>query len=514
VIRLRSHRPILEDRPVKTTSLRHRVVFGVLALMLALLVGLGLVVNAVLRDRLESDLHQRLKERAAFAQALAGQGLTDQELSDRLTGTGITATVGSGAAAVVGRDRPPTGLRPRGGPRPTQPSMNPDAVKVSQNGSRLSAQVSVEDRTVTVTANSVEIDHAITTLQHIEFAAGAVALLVLALLLWRVVGAALSPLDRMTGLARRITGGVRGRRLRPTRPGTEMGRTAVAFDAMLDSLEDAEAQAQGAEIRMRQFLADASHDLRTPIAGVITTAERVLRDNPGRVERELRLVELIREAQRAARLVADLLLMARLDAQEPPRSRPVDVVALVRRAVARIAVGSPAVSFEVLATGDPLAIADPDALHRVLANLLDNANNAAGPSAAIMVRVGVGDRIDQTWNPDGSVGTVVIDVGDNGPGVAAADRERIFDRFVRLDPSRQATAGTGLGLPIARALVRWQGGELSYVDEPGGATFRIVLPQAVGETPPKTQLERQVQLKRQGVVVAPEVDRGRVVADV
>jgi signal transduction histidine kinase len=131
-----------------------------------------------------------------------------------------------------------------------------------------------------------------------------------------------------------------------------------------------------------------------------------------------------------------------------------------------------------------------------------------------MVRVGVGDRIDQTWNPDGSVGTVVIDVGDNGPGVAAADRERIFDRFVRLDPSRQATAGTGLGLPIARALVRWQGGELSYVDEPGGATFRIVLPQAVGETPPKTQLERQVQLKRQGVVVAPEVDRGRVVADV
>ena len=132
-----------------------------------------------------------------------------------------------------------------------------------------------------------------------------------------VVRGALAPLRRMSALADRIRAGDRGLRLRPARPETDLGRTATAIDAMLDSLEAAESDAQSAELRMRQFLADASHDLRTPLAVMSAAAEELLRADPGRAERERRLVELIREGRRAGRLVDDLLLMARLDDADP-----------------------------------------------------------------------------------------------------------------------------------------------------------------------------------------------------
>ena len=478
-----------EERPVNTRSLRHRVVLSVLALMLTLLVGLGFIVNAVLSDRLQSDLHQRLRERAGLAQALSGQGLSSQALTDRLTGAGITASVDSGSGIVVGRDQPPPGGSrpgiPRGGPRPGRAatSAGSTSVKITQDGPRLLAQVATVDGPVTLSTSLIEINHTLDTLRTIELAAGAASLLLLTALLWRVVGLALSPLDRMTALARRIRDGARGRRLRPTRPGTELGRTAVAFDAMLDSLESAEAHARAAEVRMRRFLADASHDLRTPLAGVITTAERVLREDPGRLVREQRLVELIREAQRAARLVDDLLLMARLDDDaEAPRLIAIDIATVVRTATERARAGDP--SRRILADIPAVAVglADPDALHRALGNLLDNARQATPPEATIIARVHLQND------------TVVVDVTDDGPGVPIAERERIFDRFVRGDPARSSRnpGGHGLGLPIARALIRRQGGELSYVDSAdsaGGATFRITLVRAVSPRIPDPAAE-------------------------
>jgi len=152
-------------------------------------------------------------------------------------------------------------------------------------------------------------------------------------------------LDRMTALATGITRGDRGARLRPASPRTELGRTATAFDDMLDALEDAEGAAQSsaaaaaaAEERMRQFLADASHELRTPVAGLQAGAETLLRDNPGRAQREQLAYGMVRETRRAARLVEDLLLMTRLEG--PPgadrtllRREPVDMAVLAARVV-------------------------------------------------------------------------------------------------------------------------------------------------------------------------------------
>ena len=164
------------------------------------------------------------------------------------------------------------------------------------------------------------------------------ALLAGAVIVVLVVGLALAPLRRMRTLADRIRGGGRGIRLRPTKPTTDLGRTALAIDEMLEALESAEAEARAAELRMRVLLADVSHDLRTPIAGVIASAEQLLRDNPDRIQREHRLVGVIQEGRRAARLVDDLLLMARLDAVGAPEPSPVvDVVDVTESVVSSTA---------------------------------------------------------------------------------------------------------------------------------------------------------------------------------
>jgi len=158
----------------------------------------------------------------------------------------------------------------------------------------------------------------------------------------------------------------------------------VAFDGMLDALESAETDAHRAEDSMRQFLADASHDLRTPLAGVIGNAELLLRTNPPRDERETRLVDLIREAQRAARLVEDLLLITRLDTPQPTlRRQPVALTNLADRAITLARLRRPDRSITLTPAAAATVSGDPDHLHRALANLLDNATTATPPGGHI-----------------------------------------------------------------------------------------------------------------------------------
>lgn len=285
-----------------------------------------------------------------------------------------------------------------------------------------------------------------------EWIAGAGILAVSGLLLTRVVSGALAPLSRVAGVAGRIAAGNRGERLRPSRPGTELGRTAVALDGMLDALE-------GAEVRMRGFLADASHDLRTPVAGVIAAADSLLRDDPDRAERERRLVAMVREARRAGRLVDDLLLMARLDGADPQRElrrQPVDLAVLAEE----VAAAQRLLGADVSARTDgPAPVAgDPEQLTRVLTNLADNARREAHH-----VRFDVRRRDGQ----------VTVEVTDDGPGVPPAERDRVFERFVRLDagPGRN-----GLGLPIARAVARAHRGDLNCENAPAGARFVLRIP--------------------------------------
>ena len=264
----------------------------------------------------------------------------------------------------------------------------------------------------------------------------------------------------------------RGSRLRPTRTDTEIGQTARRFDEMLDELEGAELRARQAEERTRTFLADAAHELRTPLAGDPgggRSPAALTADELDTAQRQQLEVLLIREAQRAGTLVSDLLATARLDAGVELHREPVSLAELARSEADRVRLLAPQATVRRSGT-DVVVPADRDQLAGVVRNLTDNAIRAAGPRGSIELRTGV------------ESGLAHLELIDSGPGIPIADRERVFDRMVRLDSARQPGAGgSGLGLAIARGYARAHGGDLVCLDRADGAPgarFRLTLPLA------------------------------------
>ncbi|WP_420123975.1 HAMP domain-containing sensor histidine kinase [Nakamurella sp.] len=494
------------DGPVRTGSLRARVVVAVLVLLAVVLTSLAVVVTTVLGNSLREDLRARLQDRAGYAVVLQQQGVTGQTLADQMSGGGIFSSFTADGAEYIGRPdaAPPAQARPvpapgnppAATPPLPQPAVEPD-VAFSEAAGTLTAQVTLPGGVLQLQAEEGDIERTLSTLRTIEIVAGIAALAVTGLVLVRLVGVALRPLDRMAALARRIGAGARGRRLRPTKPDTDLGRTAVAFDEMLDALEAAETSAQQAQERMRQFLADASHDLRTPLAGIVAGADALLRadfDGLDRADREQRLVAIVRQSRHAARLVDDLIVMARMDNAGPGaapagRVRPVDPVDLVRDQVAGVALRRPDQRFELAADAAGVTVRiDPDELGRAVANLLENAARAGSPGGPVAVTVtsrpAAGDGGTGEVEPEVETDPVdvVVAVEDGGPGVPPDQRDRIFERFVRLS-SERAGDGSGLGLPIARAVARRAGGDVVCLARPDGrpgARFELRLPAVPG----------------------------------
>jgi signal transduction histidine kinase len=233
---------------------------------------------------------------------------------------------------------------------------------------------------------------------------------------------------------------------------------------MVDELEESIARARRSESAMRRFLADASHELRTPIAALQASAETLLREQPERPERDELEARVAGDAARLGRLVADLLDLARLEANEQLAREPVDVGVVAARAVAEATGHLPGTTVDVDSGDDAVVLGDAEALSRALRNLVDNAVTAAGRPGRVSVVV----------QRDGA--DVLARVEDDGPGVPAADRERIFEGFVRLEPVRRP--GAGLGLAIARRVAREHGGDVTYADGGAGARFELRLPAA------------------------------------
>ena len=208
-------------------------------------------------------------------------------------------------------------------------------------------------------------------------------------------------------------------------------------------------------------MADAAHELRTPITGVQAVAEALVQAPVDSPDRDQMSFLLVREARRAGRLVDDLLALAQLDAGYEMQRESVDLLGLAEAEVARTRYVAP--DFDISVEGTPVVVVgDGQRLAQVLANLVDNARQATGPQGAVRIRVG-------------SMG---FTVSDNGPGVPESERERIFDRLVRLDDARdRRSGGSGLGLAIARGVIRAHGGDLTCEASEGGAVFRVVLPQ-------------------------------------
>ena len=234
----------------------------------------------------------------------------------------------------------------------------------------------------------------------------------------------------------------------------------AALARVLVLLDRAASEARASEAAMRTFLADASHELRTPVAALQATAERLLRDQPARPARDAIEAQLARDSRRLGHLIDDLLNLARLDARERPHREPVDLADLASAAVAATRTTDPAARVELVTAGPVPATGDRDALLRAVRNLLDN---------ALAVADTVVVEVTQTANGP------TMSVTDNGPGVPADQRERIFEPFVRLP--RSPRNGTGLGLAIVRRTIESHGGTITCDPSPtGGARFTLRLP--------------------------------------
>jgi len=329
--------------------------------------------------------------------------------------------------------------------------------------------------TVVVAVGSASVHESIQLLRTGLLLGVPVLLGLLALVSWWVIGRALRPVEALRRGAEVITGTGASRRLPLPSAGDEVHRLAVTLNDMLTRLEAASA-------RQRAFVGDAAHELRSPLASIRTQLEVAVRlaqpaavpagPLPADGAAELAL-DVLADVERLSRLVDDLLLLARLDEaapnRPPRRTEPVDLGALARDLAGRydgarvpvtvrtteaspVTEASPAAGPGDWPTGTgPTVTGDPDGLRRILANLLDNAVRHATTRVTVTV-AGTADAAEVT-------------VTDDGPGIPPADRDRVFDRFTRLDEARARDGGgTGLGLAIARELVRAHGGTVSLHD--------------------------------------------------
>lgn len=270
-----------------------------------------------------------------------------------------------------------------------------------------------------------------------------------------LVGRALAPVERIRGRVAGIHGTSRATDRVPV-PDThdEISRLAETMNAMLDRLDAASAS-------QRQFVADASHELRSPLA-TIRAVHEIAALHPEAQEWDQVGREVLGELDRVDRLVADMLLLARADERGIPLTlEEVDLDDILHQEADRL---RRVHGLDVSLHAPPVrVVADRHQLARAVRNLTDNA--ARHTTSRVELRLTRGDA------------SATIEVIDDGPGIPSDDRDRVFDRFVRLDQSRARTqGGTGLGLPIAREIAQSLGGTLELIDSDTGARFTLTIP--------------------------------------
>nr|WP_245854192.1 HAMP domain-containing sensor histidine kinase [Micromonospora wenchangensis] len=360
-----------------------------------------------------------------------------------------------------------------------------------------------EPVTVLVGRSTVDVRHATQAARTVLLVAFPLLVGLLAVVAWRVVGATLRPVEALRSGAAEITGRDAAGRLPVPASQDEIHRLAVTLNDMLDRLAAARA-------RQRSFLADAAHELRSPLTNMRTELE-VAQRLGDRTDWPAVAADLLTDTERLGRLVDDLLLLARLD-EEPAHqvdhlraAEPVELGALLTEVAARWpapttaepvvlpegSAGSPGATVSVAAdpgvspdvvvavagqvvppevtvvaaAGPVWTVGVPDELRRVLGNLVDNAVRHARTRVVLAVE----PAADGAYH--------LVTVTDDGPGIPVADRERVFRRFARLDEGRARDAGgAGLGLAIVRELVRRGGGTVILDDAHPGLTVRLHLP--------------------------------------
>jgi two-component system OmpR family sensor kinase len=342
-------------------------------------------------------------------------------------------------------------------------------VTIDQQGQRWRVRMQRESSTagdyvilVAGTLTQLERQHAL--LGRVLLMATPVVVLLTAAISWWVASAALRPVTAMAAQAEAITVRSADWRLVGSKSHDELGQLASAFNRLLVRLSAA-AEAQ------QRFMADASHELRTPLSVIQTTTEVTL-ERPDRDAWEYReaLTIINEQSARLKRMVEDMLVLARADASGFRLSRRSlyldDTVAACARALSMVAAAR---NITIHAELEPeVSIHGDDGLVRQLAtNLLANAIQYTPAGGSVTVAV-AGDS-------DARIARLIV--SDTGPGIPPSDRERVFERFVRLDPARSTASGAGLGLSIARWIAEQHDGVLTVDEsESGGCRFVVQLP--------------------------------------
>ncbi|HEY1285790.1 MAG TPA: HAMP domain-containing sensor histidine kinase [Solirubrobacterales bacterium] len=282
---------------------------------------------------------------------------------------------------------------------------------------------------------------------------------------------AMRPISSLTATAREIaTTGDPSRHMPASGGEDEVAELAATLEQMLRSLDSARAEREAAMRRQREFVADASHELRTPLTSILANLELLQASlAEPRSEEHAMIDSALRSSKRMSRLVADLLLLARADAGRIGARIPCDFAQIAGEAAVEAAPTIGDRSLVVENERPLLVVGNPDELHRMVTNLLDNAIKHTPPSATIELRL----------RAEGS--HAVLEVSDDGPGIPPGQRDQVFERFVRgegpADTAVGGGAGSGLGLAIVKAVASSHAGEVELTESPkGGALLRVRIP--------------------------------------
>jgi len=321
-----------------------------------------------------------------------------------------------------------------------------------------------------------ERDDAVRTVVQVFTLTGIGAAVLIVIIVAVVTSLVTRPLDAMIGTAEAIGDGDLTSRVDDTGGVDDVNRLAAALNHMQDRLQQAFDDRQASEDALRRFVADASHELRTPLATVLGYAELHEGGMAGPDDVERSFARIRAEGERMRLLVEELLTLARLDEGRPLERAPVDLAELATQAVTDLRATEPARTVDLrVAEGTAVVPGDAMSLRQALDNLLVNACAHTPASAAVTVSVRPA--------PDGDA--VLVEVADDGPGLAPEVAAHVFERFYRADDSRSRAAGaararrsgSGLGLAIVAAVAEAHGGRASLASEPGaGATFTLRLP--------------------------------------
>ncbi|KAA2265385.1 HAMP domain-containing histidine kinase [Solihabitans fulvus] len=458
--------PAPHRRRLRVRTLRARVTI-VASLVITALVVLGIALLYLLqRESIRADIDSQLRTYSTEIAQTGTAGTWPSTLPPSTLDANAEAQVLGADGRVLAASHALTGagalyLLPAGS---SQPVRQPAADRV------LTGEVRVLAVPATVHATPVTIVTVTTTglLTMLDTEAAGrlltaipITLLLAAGAVWLIVGRALKPVERIRSAVTEITSVDLTRRV--PEPGTddEIRRLAHTMNDMLDRLD-------AAARRQRRFVADASHELRSPLAAIRTTLEVALA-HPDKAPWPEIGARAADQTIRLEELLHQLLTLAKADEGELlTHRRPVDVGELLDGIHATLA--PHAVEVTVHIGPELVAAGDPSQLQRLFRNIIDNATRHAA------------HHVDVSGHRAGE--RLVVHVDDDGPGIPLADRERVFDRFVRLDTSRDRASGsTGLGLAIAREIARAHGGTIAVTDAPdGGARVSVELPATTTES--------------------------------